>query len=230
MPLLAGYAVPPRALRRAARRRRRAAPALAGVRRARRRLRPRTLLAPRRRASRGRSTRTASPTTSTRRPTARRVRGASTCCRFIVPAAEWERARARPAAARAAAERGRRRPLRPAALLRDGLLPPALVFGHPGLPARRATASRRPAACFLHLVAFDLARGPDGALARRRHAHAGAVRRRLRAREPRDHVARVPRRVSRAARPAARAVLPRRCRRRCSPARRPTATRRTSCC
>jgi uncharacterized circularly permuted ATP-grasp superfamily protein/uncharacterized alpha-E superfamily protein len=50
----------------------------------------------------------------------------------------------------------------PQRLLRDSLLPPALVYGHPGY--LRPLAGFRPAdGVFLHIVAFDLARDPDGA-------------------------------------------------------------------
>ena len=49
----------------------------------------------------------------------------------------------------------------PQTLLREGLVPPALVFRHPGF--LRACHGVRPAdGVFLHLVAFDLARGADG--------------------------------------------------------------------
>ena len=49
----------------------------------------------------------------------------------------------------------------PQQLLHDGLIPPALVFRHPGF--LRACHGVAPAGgTFLHLVAFDLARGPDG--------------------------------------------------------------------
>ena len=49
----------------------------------------------------------------------------------------------------------------PQTLLVDGLVPPALVFRHPGF--LRACYGVRPAdGVFLHLVAFDLARGADG--------------------------------------------------------------------
>jgi len=49
----------------------------------------------------------------------------------------------------------------PQRLLVEGLLPPALVFGHPGYlrPLAGATPVGR---TFLHLAAFDLARAPDG--------------------------------------------------------------------
>jgi uncharacterized circularly permuted ATP-grasp superfamily protein/uncharacterized alpha-E superfamily protein len=46
------------------------------------------------------------------------------------------------------------------ALLRAGLLPPALVYGHPGY--LRPLAGVVPAGSFLHIVAFDLARAADG--------------------------------------------------------------------
>ena len=46
------------------------------------------------------------------------------------------------------------------ALLRAGLLPPALVYGHPGY--LRPLAGVAPAGSFLHIVAFDLARAADG--------------------------------------------------------------------
>lgn len=49
----------------------------------------------------------------------------------------------------------------PQHLLRHGLLPPALVLGHPGY--MRAAHGMLPSqATHLHIAAFDLARGPDG--------------------------------------------------------------------
>ena len=49
----------------------------------------------------------------------------------------------------------------PQTLLREGLVPPALVFRHPGF--LRACHGVRPSdGVFLHLIAFDLARGADG--------------------------------------------------------------------
>ena len=48
----------------------------------------------------------------------------------------------------------------PGELLRAGLLPPALVYGHPGY--LRPLAGATPAGSFLHIVAFDLARASDG--------------------------------------------------------------------
>ncbi len=100
--------------------------------------------------------------------------GARRRCRFIVPAAEWARARARPAPARAAAERDRRRPLRPAdaAARRPDAAGAGLRASR--LPARRATASGRPAASFLHLrrvrsgARRPTAAGASSARARRR--------------------------------------------------------------
>jgi len=50
----------------------------------------------------------------------------------------------------------------PQRLLRESFLPPALVYGHPGY--LRPLAGFMPAdGVFLHIAAFDLARGPDGA-------------------------------------------------------------------
>jgi uncharacterized circularly permuted ATP-grasp superfamily protein/uncharacterized alpha-E superfamily protein len=80
---------------------------------------------------------------------------------YLVPAAEWDRLapglrqRARLLDAVAADLYGDQH------LLRDGLIPPALVFGHPGF-LRAVHGVRPPANIFLHVVAFDLARGLDG--------------------------------------------------------------------
>ena len=46
-------------------------------------------------------------------------------------------------------------------LLHEGLIPPALVFRHPGF-LRECHGMLPAGGVFLHLVAFDLARGPDG--------------------------------------------------------------------
>jgi uncharacterized circularly permuted ATP-grasp superfamily protein/uncharacterized alpha-E superfamily protein len=46
-------------------------------------------------------------------------------------------------------------------LLRDGLLPPALVLGHPGY-LRALHGVEPPGGVRLHVCAFDIARGPDG--------------------------------------------------------------------
>lgn len=49
----------------------------------------------------------------------------------------------------------------PQRLLRQGLLPPELVFAHPGF-LRPCHGTRLPSDGYLHLYAADLARGPDG--------------------------------------------------------------------
>ncbi|CAN0626907.1 Alpha-E domain-containing protein [Burkholderia multivorans] len=49
----------------------------------------------------------------------------------------------------------------PQTILQRGLLPPALVTGHPGY-LRPMRGARVPGDTWLHVVAFDLARGPDG--------------------------------------------------------------------
>ena len=90
------------------------------------------------------------------------VRGRSTCSRCScrrrsgISSARGLRQRARLLNAVAADLYGAQTPLR------EGWLPPALVFRHPGF--LRACHGVAPAGgVFLHLVAFDLARGPDGA-------------------------------------------------------------------
>ncbi len=80
---------------------------------------------------------------------------------FIVPADDWElltrglRQRARLLNAIAADLYGSQR------LLVEGLVPAALVLAHPGF-LRPCHGIRPPQGTFLHLVAFDLGRGPDG--------------------------------------------------------------------
>ena len=49
----------------------------------------------------------------------------------------------------------------PQRLLEEGLIPPALVHGHPGF-LRACHGVAAPGGVYLHQVAFDLARGPDG--------------------------------------------------------------------
>jgi len=64
----------------------------------------------------------------------------------------------------------------PQRLLRDGLLPPALVFANPGF-LRACHGLRVPQEIYLHLHAVDLARSPDGqwwALADRTQAPSGS--------------------------------------------------------
>jgi hypothetical protein len=136
------------------------------------------------------STRTASPTTSMPTRAASRARGSSTCCpdpaggRVAQIAAVIQRARLLNAHAR--------RPLRRAETLLEGLLPPALVYGHkrlsvavPGHPAAgghatctstRPTWRARPTGRWW--VIADRTQAPSG--------------RRLRAGEPPAGVARCP--------------------------------------
>ncbi len=67
--------------------------------------------------------------------------------------------------------------LGPQLLLKEGLVPPALVFGQLGFPWS-AIGIRPPGGVFLHLYAADLARAPDGrfwVLADRTAAPAGAA-------------------------------------------------------
>ena len=93
---------------------------------------------------------------------AARVRGRSTCCRSSCRRAEWDSARRRPAPARAAAERAWP-PICTARASADRAAG-AAVAGLRSIPGfLRACHGVRPAGgMFLHLVAFDLARGPDG--------------------------------------------------------------------
>ncbi len=94
----------------------------------------------------------------------------------IVPAAEWRdlvpalRQLARLLEAIARDLYGDQR------LLRDGLVPPALVFGHPGF-LRACHGVRPPSGVYLQQVGFDLGRAPDGAwrvMAIRAQAPSGA--------------------------------------------------------
>ena len=80
---------------------------------------------------------------------------------FLVPSAEWAaiapglRQRARLLNAIAADLYG------PQQLLREGLMPPALAFNHPGF-LRPCCGVQPPGGVFLHVVAFDLARDSSG--------------------------------------------------------------------
>ncbi len=80
---------------------------------------------------------------------------------LLIPGVEWEslarglRQRARLLNALAADVYG------PQRLIRDGVVPGALVYRHPGF-LRECHGVQPPGGVFLHLVAFDLARGPDG--------------------------------------------------------------------
>ncbi len=124
----------------------------------------------------------------------------------IVPAEDWGpletglRQRARLLEAIAADVYG------PQRLLREGVIPAAVVLAHQGF-LRPAHGVTPPAGVFLHLLAFDLGRGPDGiwrVLATRTQAPSGAgyaLENRL------THLAALPRCVPRSACPAPRAVL-----------------------
>jgi uncharacterized circularly permuted ATP-grasp superfamily protein/uncharacterized alpha-E superfamily protein len=94
----------------------------------------------------------------------------------IMPAAEWDqiaaglRQRARLLEAVTADIYGRQR------LLGSGLIPSSVVFGNPAF-LRAAHGVRPPSGVHLHVVAFDLARGPDAqwrVLATRTQAPSGA--------------------------------------------------------
>ncbi len=111
-------------------------------------------------------------------------RGRSTCCRMLVPAAEWDDARDGLAPARPAAERRRRATCTAQQrLLAKGCCRRRWSSGIPGF----LRACHGVAAAGRRLPAPGRLRSRARArrqLARRRHARAGAVRRRLRAREP----------------------------------------------
>ncbi|OMG72735.1 circularly permuted type 2 ATP-grasp protein [Burkholderia ubonensis] len=62
----------------------------------------------------------------------------------------------------------------PQTILQRGLLPPALVTGHPGY-LRAMRGARVPGDTWLHVVALDLARGPDGQWRVIAHHTQGAV-------------------------------------------------------
>ncbi|WP_179401048.1 circularly permuted type 2 ATP-grasp protein [Burkholderia guangdongensis] len=62
----------------------------------------------------------------------------------------------------------------PQTILERGLLPPALVTGHPGY-LRPMRGARVPGDTWLHVVAFDLARGPDGQWRMTAHHTQGAA-------------------------------------------------------
>jgi uncharacterized circularly permuted ATP-grasp superfamily protein len=71
----------------------------------------------------------------------------------------------------------------PQRLLHEGLLPPALLLRHPGYLRPMHGWCRR-AGQRLFIVAFDIARGPDGQLVAGGAAHAGPVGPGLRAAQP----------------------------------------------
>ncbi len=95
---------------------------------------------------------------------------------FLMAGSEWEalarglRQRARLLEAVAADLYGPRR------LVAEGLVPPALVYGHPDF-ARAASGVAPSGGVRLHQIAFDVARGPDGAwrvIGTRAHGPSGA--------------------------------------------------------
>jgi uncharacterized circularly permuted ATP-grasp superfamily protein/uncharacterized alpha-E superfamily protein len=80
---------------------------------------------------------------------------------FIISAADWAQIERGVAQRAALLSRVLRDLYGPQTLLADGLLPPALVFGHPGY--LRPLAGVKPVGnTFLQIVAFDLARAADG--------------------------------------------------------------------
>ena len=95
-------------------------------------------------------------------------------------------------------------------LLQSGAIPPPVVFGHRGFlrAGARPRAGRRPAPAAVRRRPRALARRP---LVGGQRPHAGAVGRRLRAREPADRLARLPAAVPRAAGAAPRVASSTRC-------------------
>jgi uncharacterized circularly permuted ATP-grasp superfamily protein/uncharacterized alpha-E superfamily protein len=80
---------------------------------------------------------------------------------FIVSAADWAQVEAGITQRAALLSRILHDVYGPQRLLAEGLLPPALVFGHPGY--LRPLAGVRPVGdTYLQLIAFDIARAPDG--------------------------------------------------------------------
>ena len=170
-----------------------AAPALANLRSRSRRARPGRIHPAAGARPSSSSARTASPTTSTA------IRAA-----WIAPGnsirSRWSSRRARSRHLEAGlVQRARlleahpRRPLRAAKVARRrACCPPELVFANPCF-LRPCHGIRLPANRHLHLVAFDIGRGPDGDVPRPRRSHARPVRRRLRPGEshrPGPHAAR----------------------------------------
>jgi uncharacterized circularly permuted ATP-grasp superfamily protein/uncharacterized alpha-E superfamily protein len=80
---------------------------------------------------------------------------------FIIDADDWKTIEAAVRQRSAVLSAIMRDAYGPRELLRDGLLPPALVLGSPGF-LRPLDGVRPPGDLFLHVIAFDLARGPDG--------------------------------------------------------------------
>jgi uncharacterized circularly permuted ATP-grasp superfamily protein/uncharacterized alpha-E superfamily protein len=80
---------------------------------------------------------------------------------MVIPAAEWAAIEAGIAQRATLLNRILADLYGPQRLLREGLVPPALVFGHRGF-LRPAHGMKVPGGTFLHLYAADLARSPDG--------------------------------------------------------------------
>ena len=172
-----------RTLGRSARRVRAAAPALARLAAALRRMGLRGVLAALGGGAAADSAPTASPTTSTA------IRGQRAAVADGSRAAGDRRARMGSSIERAVIQRatllnailadlyGTHR------LVRDGHIPPELVFANPGF-LRPCHGIVPPSGVYLHNYAVDIARAPNGALVGDLRPHAGAVGRRLRAREP----------------------------------------------
>ena len=80
---------------------------------------------------------------------------------FLIDAEEWSQLEAGLAQRAALMSAIMRDIYGPQHLLAENLLPPALVFGHPGY-LRPLVGSRPAGGTFLHIVAFDVARASDG--------------------------------------------------------------------
>ena len=165
----------------------------------------------------------------------RRRRPRSACGRSIrfrccSPAREWSVIEQGLDPARRAARSAARRSLRPAqADPASGLLPPELIYAHPGFlrPCVGVAAPRPPSPAALRRRPGAHARRADP---RHRRPHAGALGRRLRAGEPHRAVAHPAQPLPRLARAPPGAVLPRPARARCTTSIRAGRTIRASCC
>ncbi len=80
---------------------------------------------------------------------------------FIVAAEDWKTISAAVIQRAAVLSAVMRDLYGPKRLIEEGLLPPALVMGNPGY-LRSLHGVEPPGGIYLHVVAFDLARGPDG--------------------------------------------------------------------
>ncbi|MCP5143431.1 MAG: circularly permuted type 2 ATP-grasp protein [Gammaproteobacteria bacterium] len=80
---------------------------------------------------------------------------------MVIPASEWRTIEAGVAQRARLLDRILADLYGPQKLLREGLIPPALVLGHSGF-VRNVVGAKPPGDIFLHLYAADLARSPDG--------------------------------------------------------------------